>query len=146
MVRVLTLLVQDSVGRNHVVHNVGLGDLLGAELLLGAQVLAVVVAEMVVAGNGGELDTSVDQEVDQSRLHLGLARLEVITADESIVLLGKLDGTGNKGVLGRAVDEGAFSRIRQQRRQWKERPPRDQLSMALIRLSAVSLTPGMMSA
>ena len=107
VVRVLILLVEDSVGGNHVIDDVGLGDLLGAELLLGAQVHAIVVAKMVVAGNRGELDTSIDQEVNKSRLHLGLARLEVITADEGTVFLGKLYGTGDEGVLRRAVDEGS---------------------------------------
>jgi len=105
VVGVLTGLVEDGVGRDHVVDDVGLGDLLGAELLLGAQVHAVVVAQVVVAGNRGELDTSVDQEIDQRRLHLGLAGLEVITSDESGVPLGKLDRAGHESVLRRAVDE-----------------------------------------
>lgn len=107
VVWVLTLLVENRVGLDHVVDDVGLGNLLGAELLLGAQVLAVVVAKVVVAGNRGELDASVDEKVNESRLHFGLARLEVITANEGVVLLGELDGTGNKSVLGRAVDEGS---------------------------------------
>jgi len=106
VVGVLVLLVQKVVGSDHVIHNVGLGDLLGAELLLGAQVLAVVVTQMVVTGDGGELDTGIDQEVHQSRLHLGLARLEVVAADKGTALLRELKSTGHKRVLGRAVDEG----------------------------------------
>lgn len=106
VVGVLALLVQDAVGLNHVINDVGLGNLLGAELLLGAQVLAVVVAQVVVAGNGGQLDAGVDEEVDKSRLHLGLARLEVVATNVSVVFLSKLNSTGDKGVLGRAVDEG----------------------------------------
>jgi hypothetical protein len=106
VVGVLTLFVEDSVSCDHVIDDIGLGDLLGAELLLGAEVHAVIVAKMVVASNGGELDTSTDQEVDESGLHLGLARLEVVTTDEGIVLLGELDGTGNECVLRRAIDEG----------------------------------------
>jgi hypothetical protein len=106
MIRVLALLVQDRVGRNHVIDHVGLGDFLRAELLLRAQVLAVVVAEMVVAGNGGELDAGIDQEIDQSRLHLGLARLEVVSTNVGVVLLSKLNGARHEGVLGRTVDEG----------------------------------------
>jgi hypothetical protein len=105
VVGVLTLPVKNSVCSNHVVNNVGLGNLLGAELLLRAEVLAVVVSKVVVASNGSKLDTGTDQEVNQSRLHLGLSRLEVITANESVVLLSKLDSTRDKGVLGRAVDE-----------------------------------------
>ena len=107
VVRVLALLVEDRVGGDHVVDHVRLGDLLGAELLLGRQVVAVVVAQVVVRGNGGQLDTGVDEEVSESRLHLGLAGLEVVTADEGTLALGKLNGAGNEGVLGRTVDEGS---------------------------------------
>lgn len=106
VVRMLALLVKHSVGFNHVIDNVGLGNLLGAELLLGAEILAVIVAKVVVAGNGGKLDTSANQEVDESGLHLGLARLEVITTNEGVVFLSKLNATGDEGVLGRSVDEG----------------------------------------
>jgi hypothetical protein len=106
VVGVLALLVKDGVGSDHVIDNIRLGDLLGAELLLRTEVHAVVVAKVVVAGNGGELNAGIDQEVDQGGLHLGLARLEVVATDEGIVLLGKLDSTWNEGVLGRAVDEG----------------------------------------
>jgi hypothetical protein len=105
VVWVLALLVEDTVGFDHVIDDVGLGNLLGAELLLGAEVLSVVVAKVVVAGNGGDLDPSTNQEVDEGRLHLGLARLEVITSDECVVLLGKLNGAWNKGILWGAVDE-----------------------------------------
>lgn len=101
----LSLLVQDVVGSNHIIHDIRLGDLLGAKLLLRAQILAVVVAEMVVARNGGQLDASIDEKVDQSRLHLRLARLEIISTDEGSVLLGQLNCTGNKSVLRRSIDE-----------------------------------------
>jgi hypothetical protein len=106
VIRVFTLFIKDTVGSNHIIDNVGLGNFLGAELPLGAQVLAIIVSEMVVACNRGELDTSADEEVDQSRLHLGLARLEVVTSDEGLVLLSELNGAWDKGILGRAVDEG----------------------------------------
>ena len=105
VIRMLAFLVKNRVGFDHVINDVGLGDLLGAELLLGAEILSVVVAEMVVAGNGGELDTSADQEIDQCRLHLGLTRLEIITTNEGVVLLSKLNSTGNEGVLWGAIDE-----------------------------------------
>lgn len=105
VVGVLALLVQDVVGLDHVVHHVGLGDLLGAELALGAQVLAVVVAEVVVRRDRGQLDAGADQEVDEGRLHLGLPGLEVVAADEGAVLLSKVNGTRDEGVLGGAVDE-----------------------------------------
>lgn len=105
VIRVLALLVEDVVGSDHVIHDVGLGDFLGAELLVRAEVLAIVVAKMIVAGNGGELDASRDQEVDQGRLHLGLARLEVVSANEGVVLLSELDAARDERVLWRAVDE-----------------------------------------
>jgi hypothetical protein len=105
VIRMLTRLVKLRVRSNHVIHDIRLGDLLRTELLLGAQVFAVVVAEVVVARNRGELDTSVDEEVDKGRFHLGLAGLEVIAADESVVLLGELDGARDEGVLRRTVDE-----------------------------------------
>ena len=105
VIGMLTVLVQDGISSNHVVNHVGLGDFLGAELLLGTQIHAVIVAEVVVAGDGSELDASIDQEINKSRFHLGLARLEVVTTDECIVFFSKLDCTRNEGVLGRAVDE-----------------------------------------
>lgn len=58
VVRVLSLLVEDGVGSNHVINNIALGDLLGAELLGSRQVLSVVVTQMVVADNGCELQSS----------------------------------------------------------------------------------------
>ena len=108
VIGVFALLVEDGVGLNHVIDDVGLGNFLGTELALGGQVHAIVVAKVVVAGNGGELDTSVDQEIDESRLHLGLARLEVISSNIGALLLGVLDSSGDEGVLGRTVDEGSI--------------------------------------
>lgn len=106
VIGMLILLVEEVVGSDHVVNNVGLGDLLGAELLGSGQVLAVVVTEMVVRSNGDGLDTSVDEEVDNNGLDLGLARLEVITSNVDGVTLSELDASRNKGVLGGTVDEG----------------------------------------
>lgn len=84
---VFSLFVKDVVGSDHIIHHIRLGDLLRAKLLLRAQILAVIVAEMVVARNGGQLDASIDQKVHQCRLHLRLARFEVISTDEGSVLL-----------------------------------------------------------
>ena len=146
VVRVFTLLVKHCVGLNHVIDNVGLGNLLGAELLLGAEVLSVIVAQVIVAGDGGELDTGTDQEVDQSGLHLGLAGLEVITTNESIVPLSKLNGTRNKCVLRRAVDEwdALEDASNSEDSGWSNFIVA--FSIAFKRLSAVSLTPGISSA
>jgi len=71
-----------------------------------AQVLAVVVAEVVVGRDARELDTGGDEEVDEGGLHLGLAGLEVVAADEGGVARGEVDAAGDEGVLGGAVDEG----------------------------------------
>lgn len=105
VVWVLARLVEDSVGFNHVIDNIGLRNLLRAELLLRAQVLSIIVAKMVVASNGSELDTSTDQEIDQGGLHLGLTRLEVIATNERVVPLGKLNSTRDKCILRRTINE-----------------------------------------
>ena len=105
MVGMLARLVEHSVGLDHVVHHVGLGDLLGAELLLRAEVHAVIVAKVVIAGNGRELDAGIDHEVDKCRLHFGLTRFEIVSTDKSTMLLREVDGSRNKGILGRTVDE-----------------------------------------
>uniref|UniRef100_A0A182XT73 Uncharacterized protein n=1 Tax=Anopheles quadriannulatus TaxID=34691 RepID=A0A182XT73_ANOQN len=100
--------VQDVVGGDHIVHHVALGDLLRAELLRGREILAVVVAEMVVAHDRDGLDAGRHQEVHQHRLQLGLARLEVIAGNERTVVLRHLDHTGHERVLGRSVDVDAI--------------------------------------
>ena len=105
VVWMLALLVQDGVGGYHIINDVGLGNLFGAELPLRAQILAVIVAEVVVAGDGGELDAGVDEKVNESRLHFCLTGLEVVATDEGIMFLSKLNGARDKGVLGRAIDE-----------------------------------------
>src|SRR2546421_3654427 len=106
MVWVFARLVEHRVGGNHIVHDVGLRDLLGAELFLGAEVFPVIISKVIVAGNGRQFDASVDKEVDESRFHLSLARLEVVAADEGTMLFGKLNCTWDEGVLRRTIDEG----------------------------------------
>lgn len=63
-------LVEEAVTRDHVVDDRGLGDLLGAELGGRREVLAVVVAEVVVRGDREGLDTSADEEVGEDGLDL----------------------------------------------------------------------------
>jgi hypothetical protein len=106
VIRVLTFLIKHIVSSNHIIDNIGFGDLLGAELLLGGQVFAVVVAEMVVGCDGGQFDTGADEKVDEGRFHLGLTGLEVVTANEGFVLIGEIDAAWDKGVLRRTVNEG----------------------------------------
>jgi len=117
MVRVLSLsngnalgtnsggLIEEAVSVDHVIDDAALADLLALELPLSRQVVAIVVAEMVIRRNGEGLDASVDEELGEDGLELGLARLQVVTTDEGVVALRKLDDTGNKGVLGSAIDE-----------------------------------------
>ena len=60
VVGMLAFLVKNSVCSDHVIDDVGLGNLLGAELLVRAKILAIVVAKVIIASNGCELDTSAD--------------------------------------------------------------------------------------
>ncbi|EPY31188.1 myo-inositol-1-phosphate synthase [Strigomonas culicis] len=106
---------EDLVRGDHVVHDVALGDLLRAELARGGQVVPVVVAEMVVAGNALRLDAGADEELDERRLHLGLAALEVVTADEDLVVVRQLDETAAQRVLRGAVDVAAALQHRGER-------------------------------
>ena len=101
----LARLVEYSVGFDHIINNIRLGNLLGAKLLLRTQIHTVIVAQMVITCNRGEFQPSINHEVDECRLHLGLARFEIITSNECVVLLGELDNAWNKGVLRRAIDE-----------------------------------------
>jgi len=105
MVRVLAFLVQNTVGGNHVVNDITLADLLRAELLVAVEIEAIIVSKMVVTRNGGELDTSVDEEVNEGRLHLCLTGLEVITSNEGTMAFSKFNQTRDEGVLRRTVDE-----------------------------------------
>ena len=98
-------LVEETVSVDHIVDDAALADLLALELLLSRQVVTVVIAEMVVRGDGKGLDASVDEELGEDGLELGLAGLQVVATDEGVVALSKLDDTRNKGVLGSAIDE-----------------------------------------
>ena len=106
VIRVLSGFVQDRVGCHHVIHNGRFRYLLGPELLVGAQVHAIVVAEMIVAGYSGDFQSRIDHEVYERGLHLGLARLEVVASDEGIVLLSQLNCSRDECVLRRAINEG----------------------------------------
>jgi len=99
-------LEEQTVRINHVVDDAALADLLALELPLRRQVVAVVVAEMVVRGDGERLDTGVDQELGEDGFEFGLAGLEIVAADEGLVALREGNDTGDKCVLGCAVDEG----------------------------------------
>jgi hypothetical protein len=49
MIGMLAGLIEDGIARDHVIHHVALGDLLGPECLRGRQVHAIVVSQVVVA-------------------------------------------------------------------------------------------------
>ena len=104
VVRLLSGLVKDLVGLDHVIDDVALGDLLGPELLGSRQVLSIVVTEMVVRGNGDGLDTRGHQPIDQDGLELGLTSLEIVTTNRDVAAEGHVQDTGNEGVLGGTVD------------------------------------------
>ena len=72
---------------------------------MGAEIFAVIIAEMVVACYGCKLDASIDEKVNQSRLHFGLPGLEVIAADKRAMLFSELDCTRDEGVLWRPIDK-----------------------------------------
>jgi len=108
VVGLLPRLVEEAVALNDIVDDAGLGDLLGAELGRRAQVLSIVVAEMVVGDDGGDLETSTDEEIGEDALDLGLTTLEIITSNVDSVALSELDDTGDEGVLRRAVDEAVL--------------------------------------
>ena len=61
-------LIQKAVSINHVVDDAALADLFAPELLLGGQVVAIIVAKMVVGSNRKRLDASVDEELSKDGL------------------------------------------------------------------------------
>lgn len=60
VVRLFSGPVQNGVWLDHVVHHVALGDLFGAELLRRRQVLPIIVAQVIVADDGGRLSRNRD--------------------------------------------------------------------------------------
>ena len=64
-----------------------------------AQVLAVVIAKVVVASDRDQLDAGVDEKIHESGFHFCLARFEIISPNEGSMLLGKLNGPRHKSVL-----------------------------------------------
>ena len=91
MVWVLSRGVQDGVGGDHIIHHIGFADLVAAEGLVGAQVHAIIVAQVIVGHDGCGLDTSAHQEVHQHRLELGLPALKVITSNQYLRQINWVD-------------------------------------------------------
>mmetsp|Transcript_1473 Transcript_1473/g.5025 ORF Transcript_1473/g.5025 Transcript_1473/m.5025 type:complete len:294 (-) Transcript_1473:892-1773(-) len=105
VVGVLAGLVEDLVRGDHVVHHVGLGDLLAAEGLRGLKVVPVVVAQVVVRHDRGGLQAGTNKEVNQHGLHLCLATLEVVTTNERVEAHRCFDHAWHECVLRGAIDE-----------------------------------------
>ena len=93
------------IRRNHVIDDATLGNLLAAELTLGTEIVAVVIAKVIIARNRERFNASIDEELGQNTLELCLSRLQVVTANERLVLLRELNDTRNESVLGSAVYE-----------------------------------------
>ena len=84
VVRVLVLAEQHAVARHHVVNYVALADLFRAERLRRREVLAVVVAQVVVAHNRHRLDARTHEEADDELRRLSLARATLATNDHRL--------------------------------------------------------------
>merc|ERR1719479_266289 len=106
VVGVFTFLVQYLVRVDHVIHNIGLTDLLGTELLLLVQIFTIIVSKMIPAYNRLRLQTCGHEKVDQHTLDLSLTRLEVVTTNKN-ALFGRHGLHGrDEGVLRGPVDVG----------------------------------------
>ncbi len=95
------------VGRTRVsiqTYNRRLGDLLRSKLFLRTQVLAIIIAQMIIRTDGQGFDPSVDQKFGQDRLDLCLTRFEIVTTDKTLKTFRKLDTTWDESVLRRSVD------------------------------------------
>lgn len=64
----------------------GMAVYLRTECLRSRKIHAVIVAQVIVRYDGGGLDASTDQEIDQHRLHFGLPGLEVIPTNQDALL------------------------------------------------------------
>jgi len=111
VVGVLTFCVENAVSVNDIIDDRALGDLLGTELCRAAEVLSVVVAEVVVADDGADLETSADKEVSKDALDLGLARLEVITSNVDAVGVASSTAPGTRVFWGLPLMKQHFSRM-----------------------------------
>ena len=92
-----------------------------SECLWCAKVLAVIVTQMVVTDNGLRFDTRANQKVDEYRLQLGLSRLEIISGNEHLPLVCKLEYTGYEGVLWRSVNISYLNETDRNHWYWKTR-------------------------
>ena len=68
------------------------------------EVFAVVVAEVIVADDGGWFDSGRHEKVHQDGLEFGLAGFEVVACDVDPVFLCQFNDARNEGVLWTAID------------------------------------------
>ena len=97
--------VEDGVGGKHVINTALLGGFFALEGVFLGKVLSVIVSQVVVGDHRAGSDTGGDQEVGEGGLEFGLSRFEVVSDDEGSFTDSELDNSGNKGVLGRSIDE-----------------------------------------
>mmetsp|Transcript_23076 Transcript_23076/g.39650 ORF Transcript_23076/g.39650 Transcript_23076/m.39650 type:complete len:237 (+) Transcript_23076:617-1327(+) len=91
-------------GGDHVVDDGGLGHFLRSELLGCREVLAIVVAEVVVAHDRHGLDTSLNEKIHQNRLEFSLAGLKVVSSDDHVMTNSQFNGSRNKCILRASID------------------------------------------
>lgn len=95
--------IQDRVALDGVVQNSAFRELLRLEALVLGQVLAVVVAQMVVGNTTGDAQAGTDQKVAHDRFETGLSGLEVTAGQQTAFLLGILHHSGVERVLRRTI-------------------------------------------
>lgn len=60
---------------------------------------------MVVGSDGQRFDPSIDEKLGEDGLELGLSGLQVVTSNEGLVALSKLDSSRDECVLRSTIDE-----------------------------------------
>jgi hypothetical protein len=74
--------VQNIVALDGIVEDTGLGNLLALEALVLLKVLSIIVTQMVVRDDGGKAEAGSNEEITHDCLEAGLARFEIIAAQE----------------------------------------------------------------
>ena len=98
------LVVEQMIGSDHVIDYVGFADFFRAELLRGTEILAVVISQMIVGNDRLQFETRRDEEIGENGFQFRLSTLEIITANEDMMLVGKSDDTRHQRVLRAAID------------------------------------------
>ena len=73
VVRVLARLVEEVVGRHHIVDHIAFANFFAAKLLRRRKVLAIVIAKVVVGNNCLWFDAGTDEKIDKDAFELCLA-------------------------------------------------------------------------